>query len=259
MAFDGEQSLQRILARCTREPACQSQFGDPAQDYHALMMALRKHSVPVDVSDPSTGVPTHLEFTASHLATFLRLSIYSAEPTALLPLLLHQRDYSRLATQFLLLTRSYADVVAAGLNDTVACSEDIPFYDPTRVDLAKLQATFLGDSQLEGLIAVCKIWPHGPIDPDFHAPLQSDVPALLLSGSDDPVTPPVYAEQAGKGLTNSLNVVLQDFGHGQLASPCVDRVMLQFINRASVKGLDASCTRNDKPMPFFISINGPPP
>jgi pimeloyl-ACP methyl ester carboxylesterase len=259
MALDGEQSLQRILARCAREPACQSQFGNPAEDYRALMTALRKHSVPVDVSDPSTGSPTHLEFTASHLATFLRLSIYSAEPTALLPLLLHQHDYSRLATQFLLLTRSYADVVAVGLNNSVACTEDIPFYDPSRVDLGKLQATFLGRSQLDGLMEVCKIWPHGPIDPDFHAPLHSDVPTLLLSGSDDPVTPPVYAEQASKGLTNSLNVVLQDFGHGQLAAPCVDRVMLQFINRASVKSLNVSCTRNDKPMPFFVSINGPPP
>ena len=112
---------------------------------------------------------------------------------------------------------------------------------------------------MDGLLEVCKIWPHGPIDPDFHAPLHSDVPVLLLSGSDDPVTPPAYAEQARRGLTNSLHVVLQDFGHGQLAAPCVDRVMAQFINRAAVSGLDTSCTRNDKPTPFFISLNGPAP
>ena len=85
------------------------------------------------------------------------------------------------------------------------------------------------------------------------------MPALLLSGSDDPVTPPVYGEQARRGLTNSLHVVLQDFGHGQLAAPCMDRVMEQFINRASVVGLDVACTRIDKPMPFFTSLNGPPP
>jgi pimeloyl-ACP methyl ester carboxylesterase len=85
------------------------------------------------------------------------------------------------------------------------------------------------------------------------------VPALLLSGSDDPVTPPEYGEEARRGLSNSLHVVLKDFGHGQLAAPCVDRVMEQFIDRASVAGLDVSCTRNDKPTPFFISINGPAP
>ena len=164
-----------------------------------------------------------------------------------------------MAARFLLLTRSYTDVVAAGMNNTVACTEDIPFYDPTRVDHARLEKTFMGAAQLDGLLTVCKIWPRGPIDPDFHAPLHSSVPALLLSGSDDPVTPPAYAEEARRGLTNSLSVILKDFGHGQLAAPCMDRVMEQFINRAAVAGLDVSCTNNDKPLPFFTSLNGPPP
>ena len=172
---------------------------------------------------------------------------------------MNRKTISRLAAQFLLLTRAYTDAVAVGMNNTVACTEDLAFYDPKSTDRSKLENTFLGTAQLDGLLAICKIWPRGPIDPDFHAPLHSDVPALLLSGSDDPVTPPVYAEQARRGLTNSLHVVLKDFGHGQLAAPCMDRVMEQFINRASVSGLDISCTRNDKPMPFFTSLNGPPP
>jgi pimeloyl-ACP methyl ester carboxylesterase len=263
MAIDAERSLERILARCGRERECQSRFGDPQQDYHSLWATLQAHPVPVSVADPSTGDPRHFEFTSSHLATVLRLSIYSAEPTALLPLLLHEttssKDFAHIATQYLLLSRSYTDVIAVGMNNTVACTEDIPFYDPKRVERSVLEHTFLGASQLDALLAVCKIWPHGPIDPDFHAPLHSDVPALLLSGSDDPVTPPEYGEEARRGLSNSLHVVLKDFGHGQLAAPCVDRVMEQFIDRASVAGLDVSCTRNDKPTPFFISINGPAP
>lgn len=263
MAIDAERSLERILARCARESECQNRFGDPQQDYRALWAALQAHAVPVSVADPSTGDPRHFEFTSSHLATVLRLSIYSAEPTALLPLLLHEtsssKDFSHIATQYLLLSRSYTDVIAVGMNNTVACTEDIPFYDPKRVDRSRLEHTFLGASQLDALLAVCKIWPHGPIDPDFHAPLHSDVPALLLSGGDDPVTPPEYGDEARRGLSNSMHVVLEDFGHGQLAAPCVDRVMEQFIDRASVAGLDVSCTRNDKPTPFFISINGPAP
>jgi hypothetical protein len=35
--------------------------------------------------------------------------------------------------------------------------------------------------------------------------------------------------------------------------------MEQFINRAAATGLDIACTSNDKPTPFFISLNGPPP
>ncbi len=263
MALDAEHSLERILARCANETVCRGRFGNPAQDYHDLWQALQAHGSTVTVTNPTTGEPARFEFTRFHLATVLRLSIYSAEPTALLPLLLHEthesKDFSRLAVQFLLLSRSYTDAVAVGMNNTVACTEDIAFYDPKSTDRAKLENTFLGTAQIDGLLAVCKIWPRGPMDADFHAPLHSAVPTLLLSGGDDPVTPPAYAEQARRGLTNSLHVVLQDFGHGQLAAPCVDRIMAQFIDRASMAGLDVSCTRNDKPTPFFTSLNGPPP
>ena len=263
IAIDAEASLARILGRCAREAACKQQFGNPEQDYHDLWQTLQTHPAQVTVADPATGEPTHFEFTRFHLAMVLRLSIYSSEPTALLPLLLHaaheSKDYSRLAAQFLLLSRSYSDAVAAGMNNTVACTEDLAFYTPKDTDRAKLENTFLGTAQVDTLLAICRIWPHGPIDPDFHAPLHADVPVLLLSGSDDPVTPPGYAEQARRGLTHSLSVVLKDLGHGQIVAPCVDRVVGQFINRASVDGLDTSCTLNDTPMPFFISLNGPPP
>jgi pimeloyl-ACP methyl ester carboxylesterase len=263
MALDAERSLERILARCERESACHSHLGDPERDYHTLRAMLQSHPVPVSVADPSTGQLTHFEFTIYHLATVLRLSTYSAEPTALLPLLLHEagqsKDFSRLAMQFLLLNKSYTDIVAVGMNNTVTCTEDIAFYDPNTVDRAKLESTFLGTAQLDALLTVCRIWPRGSIDSDFHEALYSATPALLLSGSDDPVTPPAYAAQAHRGLSNSLHLVLQDSTHGQLAAPCMDRVMQEFISRASVVGLDVSCTRDDKPIPFFVTLNGPPP
>jgi pimeloyl-ACP methyl ester carboxylesterase len=263
MALDAEHSLLRILARCARESVCRERLGDPERDYHSLWAMLRLHAVPVSVADPADAEPRHFEFTTFHLAAVLRLSIYSAEPTALLPFLLHDaeesKDFSRLAAQFMLLSRSYTDVIAAGMNNSVTCTEDMAFYDPTRVDRSKLESTFLGTAQLDALLTTCKIWPRGPIDPDFHTPLRSTVPVLLLSGSDDPVTPPAYAEAARRGLPNSLHIVLQDFGHGQLAAPCVDRVMQAFIESASPAGLDVSCTHNDKPLAFFTSLNGPPP
>jgi pimeloyl-ACP methyl ester carboxylesterase len=263
MALDAEHSLERILARCARQSECRNRLGDPAQDYHALWAMLKSHPVPVSVADPTSGAPTNFNFTTFHLASVLRLSIYSTELTALLPLLLHEthatQDFSRLAAQFLLLTRSYTGVVAVGMNNTVTCTEDMASFDPGSVDRAKLENTFLGTAQLDGLLTICKLWPQGPIDADFHAPLRSSAPALLLSGSDDPVTPPAYAELVHRELPNSLHVVLQNFGHGQLAAPCVDRVMDQFIRSGSVAGLDAACTRADKPTPFFITLNGPPP
>jgi len=53
--------------------------------------------------------------------------------------------------------------------------------------------------------------------------------------------------------------VLEGFGHGQLTAACMDRVMAQFLMRASVSALDVSCTKNARPLAFFTSLNGPPP
>ena len=263
VALDAERSLLDILARCAAQPPCRSRFGDPAQAYRSVRAVLARRAVPVSVSDPSTGEPRRFDFTAEHLATVLRLASYSAEYAALLPLLLGEAasraDYAPLAAQFLLVERAYAGAVATGMHDSVVCTEDVPFYRVSARERTRLADTFLGTAQLDGLETVCRIWPHGAIDPDFHAPLTSEVPALLLSGGDDPVTPPAFAALAARGFAHGLSVVLEGFGHGALTVPCLDRVMAQFLARASVAGLDVACTRAARPMPFFTSVNGPAP
>ena len=262
-ATNAEQALLSILARCAGEPACSKRYGDPARSYHSVRALLRNHAVPVALADPSSGDPTRFSFTTAHLATVLRLASYTPEYAALLPLMLddaaaHQ-DYAPLAAQFLLVERGYAAALATGMHNSVVCTEDVPFYELRAIDRERLADTFLGTLQLDGLDTVCRIWPHGPIDADLHAPLRSDVPALLLSGSDDPVTPPAFAHLAARGFSHGLSIVLGGFGHGQLTAPCMDHVLAQFLARASVVGLDVSCTRRARPMPFFTSLNGPPP
>ena len=88
---------------------------------------------------------------------------------------------------------------------------------------------------------------------------RTDIPVLLMSGSDDPVTPPTDAEAARQGLTRSLHVVLNGFGHGQLTAPCVGRILASFMASATVADLDARCIEADRPMPFFTSLGGPAP
>jgi pimeloyl-ACP methyl ester carboxylesterase len=262
-ALNAEQALTRILARCANDGECKTHFGDPTVSYRTLRNSLEAHAVPVILPDPTSGESSRLDFTAYHLATVLRLGSYTAEQAALLPLMLHDAtessNFTPLASQFLLVNRSYGDALAYGMHNSVVCSEDVPFWDLTKVNRAELEKTYLGTAQLDGLRSICSIWPRGPIDPDIHAQLHTDVPVLLLSGSDDPVTPPGDAEDARRALTHSVHVVLKGFGHGQLTAPCVDRVMSNFVNRGGVEGLDVSCVQNDRPMPFFVTVGGPSP
>jgi pimeloyl-ACP methyl ester carboxylesterase len=262
VALDGEAALQAILARCAADAPCHARFPDLAGDYRAVRAALERAPVRVRLPDPASGAPKELEFGSDQLAVVLRLASYSADYAALLPLLLHGAraggDYAQLAAQFLLLQRSFNDI-ATGMHNSVVCAEDVPFYDAQAIDRARLAATFMGTAQVDGLRLVCGLWPRGPVDADLHAPLDSTVPALLLSGSADPVTPPAYAAQAAAGFRHARQLVLEGFGHGQLTAPCMGRVLARFLEVPDPQALDASCTQRDRPMPFFVTQNGPAP
>ncbi len=259
VAPDAESALHGILARCSAEAACRARFTDPEHDYQAVRAHLAAGAVPLSVADPSGGALRQVKFGPEQLATVLRLGGYSADYAALLPLFLDRGahgDFSVLAAQSLLLARSY-EGIALGMHNSVVCAEDVPFWGA--IDRARLAATFMGAAQVDALATLCGIWPHGPIDADLHAPLHSAVPALLLSGGDDPVTPPRYAQLAAEGFPRARQIVLPGFGHGQLTVPCMDRVLAEFLAHAAAATLDVSCLARARPMPFFTSVNGPPP
>jgi pimeloyl-ACP methyl ester carboxylesterase len=262
-AIDAENALQAVFARCVRDVACKERFGDPAETYRALRKSLDTKPVAVTMPDPTTGTPRMIEFGPQQLAVVLRLAIYNSEQAALLPLALHLAqqagNFAPLAGQFLMTLRTFDDISSYGMHNDVVCAEDVPFFGKVSIDRGKLEKTFLGTVQVDALESICELWPRGIVDADLHAPLRSDVPVLLLSGGNDPVTPPTNAEKAKAGFANSLHLVLPDLGHGQLGAPCMDRVMADFIRLGTVKDLDTACTKLAKPAPFFMTLSGPTP
>jgi len=263
IALDAERALERILQRCTADPACTKAFQDPAADYRALRARLAAKPQPTQVSDAATGRPIEFEFTTRHLSAVLRFASYHDDQAALLPLslhlALHENNFTPMANQFRVFAHSLEASFAYGMHNSVACSEDTPLIDAGKLDLAALNATHMGAEQVQQLIESCGQWPRGVVDEDLHEPLKSSAAALLLSGADDPVTPPEYASQAQLAFADSTHVIIAGHGHGQFGAPCVDRIMAAFINAGSARALDTRCTAKLRPMPFFITLAGPSP
>ena len=262
-ALQAQRALDLIFERCRSDVPCRETFRDPASTFAELRTQLERQPASVTMADPVTGVVQTQTIRPVHLQVTTRFLSYSADRAALLPLVLHEaavrHNLAPLAAQADLLTTQYADAVSYGMHNAVVCTEDAPLLESVAIDRAALARTYLGTLQLDGLIEVCKIWPRGMIDADFHAPLDSPVPALLLSGTADPVTPPGYAERARIGFTQSVHIVLEGQGHGQLGTGCVPRLLADFLARGSTQDLDLSCTRTIVPAPFFVSFAGPAP
>ena len=176
-----------------------------------------------------------------------------------LHLALRENNFTPLANLFRVYARALDESFAYGMHNSVACSEDTPLIDEAKLDLAALDATHMGSEAVKSLVAACNVWPKGVVDQDLHAPFKSPVAVLLLSGADDPVTPPGQAEAAQRAFADSKHVIIAGHGHGQIGVPCVDRVMAAFIKAGTAKALDTSCTQKVPPMPFFITLAGPAP
>ena len=263
IATDAERALTRILGRCKADATCAKAFGDPFADYRSLRERLAHQPEPATVGDAATGRPIHFEFTVRHLSAVLRFASYNDEQAALLPLSLHlavhEGNFMPLANQFRVYTRSLDEAFAYGMHNSVACSEDAPLIDTSTLDIAALNATHMGAEPVQQLVAACRDWPRGVVDADQHAPFKSDTAVLLLSGADDPVTPPEYAALAQRAFADSRHVIIAGHGHGQIVAPCVDRVISSFIQAGTAKGLDVSCTQKLPTMPFFTTLAGPAP
>jgi len=85
------------------------------------------------------------------------------------------------------------------------------------------------------------------------------MPVLMLSGEADPITPPWHAETLQGSLSNSRDVIFPGMGHRNGTSPCGRGIMENFIETASVGGLDVSCAALVKPPPFFVGAGNPEP
>ena len=94
-------------------------------------------------------------------------------------------------------------------------------------------------------------WPKGTVPEDFYAPLQSDVPALVLSGGIDPATPPRHGAMVASTLPNARHFVAPYLGHGVSMHGCAPRLVQEFIRAGTAAKLDGKCLERI-PRPFFV-------
>jgi pimeloyl-ACP methyl ester carboxylesterase len=260
--LDGQRALDLIIARCAESPDCGAAYPQLAQELDALRRQFGPQKSMLTLDDPNSDLPLKIDFNRGMLNASLRFLSYSATQASLLPVLIHraaQGALAPLAAQTIMIARQVSDQLASGMQNSVVCSEDVPFFAAAGADRAVISRTYLGTEQLDALLEICRLWPRGTVDPDLHAPLRSAIPTLLLSGEADPVTPPADAERAALGLARHRHLILSGEGHGQVATGCVPRLMAEFLGTAAPEKLDATCLDGHRPAPFFVSMTGPAP
>ncbi|HTD29199.1 MAG TPA: alpha/beta fold hydrolase [Xanthomonadaceae bacterium] len=250
-----DDALALNFKECSKIPKCVERMGDPRANLAALLAHLTERPEPVNFRDPVTGEMREETLTRGSLALVARMYAYLPALEASLPLTLAEAmkgRYEPLMAQAKLVGGNLGETMAAGMQLSVICTEDA---DGLKVDPAYADGV-LGNEMIDTLRTQCAVWPHGERPSDFHQPLVSDLPILVLEGEFDPVTPPRYGEQVIKNLSHGRLLILKGQGHNVIPVGCMPKLMARFLDTADAKALDAHCLDKLPYTPPFTSYSG---
>ncbi len=256
---DSQRALNLLVNDCASEPACQAAFPELRLDVVRLLRGAPGDVFEVTVSDPRSGRAVPLAIRRDALAMTVRGLLYSAELRRLLPLTLHQAaggDFGPLVAQAKLLADSAEHGMSLGLYLSVLCAEDVPFFDDAEV-LRLGRESFVGTAPVDQVREACRLWRSTAVGPEVRAPVESNVPTLILSGELDPATPPRWGQLTASTLSVSRHLAVPGAAHGTLGLACVRRVVERFVSAPRPAELDAGCLDALESLPFFVSPLGP--
>jgi len=245
-----QQALDQVFAACARQPGCHHAFPELEHEFSSLLQRLTEKPVKVKLSPLETGPAVEVTIDGEVLRVFVARVLYSASRIHDLPLLVHlahQGDYRPLAGR---VAPREDGSIPKGVYLSIVCNENMRF-DPAALPAAAA-GTFMGGFRLGREVSACREWPRGWLPPGFWMPVRSNVPALVMTGALDDVTPPRYGERVAQTLANARQLVLPNRGHND-ADPCTCGMIEAFIIKGRLEGLDTSCLAKTEGLSFALS------
>ncbi len=232
---DNQAALDAVWGACEADPGCRSRHPDIRKSWQSLLSGLPKS---VALAHPMSGRMEQLELTRLAVLGAVRSALYAPAVAAVLPSVIHAASHGSYAP-LMALSQSMGPRslrLAEGMHFAVVCSEDAP------ADSTKRQppGEDFGDSFQSIYTSVCQAFPRAKVSDDFKVVSATQVPVLLLSGGDDPATPPRHAQRVIKRLgASAVHLVIPHAAHGVLGLACVRDTVYRFVEDADRRGAGA--------------------
>ncbi|MGQ9889980.1 MAG: alpha/beta hydrolase [Aggregatilineales bacterium] len=250
-----DRAFSALFAACAADAGCAAAYPDLEARFYELVARLNAEPASVKVIDPVAQAPFDALVNGDELYNAVSLMLYSASLLPLLPqgiAAVYDGDYSALA-DYLFLTLATESLISRGMYFSVQCVEDAAFDPPDTLADNVAAFPFLESFlRRSGDFAdICAVWDAGAADPIENEPVSSDVPALLVSGEYDPVTPPAWGELAAETLPNAVHVVISTASHDALSTDCGAELAVAFLNDPTAE-LDTSCAAAEQGIAFAL-------
>lgn len=249
-ARSAEEALDGILLDCAADARCRAAYPNPRADLQAVLRRLQ--SKPATVTFRLDGQQVRIVLDRDSFAEGLRAAMYDLDNQMMLPFMLkraREGDLSAFARAAYVNKRALRDGLRYGLLQTIVCNEDADRIAPYEVERATVD-TFLGDARVRQQLEACAVWPKAKLPADYAAPFESQIPAIIVSGSHDPATPVRWGERMAVYLPNSIQLVVPG-GHSP-SNDCANALGQQLFADVPIGKIDTQCTRTLRRPPFFV-------
>ena len=247
-------ALDRLISDCEKDHGCREAFPSPREEISQWLADLERRPVVATVRHPRSAAPMKLELDRRAATEVLRAAIYSPLDASRIVMAIYQARRGDLGPIVAMAERASSwsvDTMAIGQTFAILCSEDVG-RDPAPLTSPD---TPFGHGAIDFWVESCRVWPKGR-GHSLSEQTVLEIPALILSGDLDPVTPPSRGEAMRKHFPNSLHVVAPGGGHNVSFSGCIPRLIAEFIDAHEWRELDTSCAAAITRPPFVTSMAG---
>lgn len=248
-------AIDGVFRACAQDRACHKSFPDPAGDLRVVNRRLAEHAATLRLPAQGQKAMARVAMRRGMFAERLREMLYDPQLSHVIPLLLHlaaRGDYQPLGRYALTVGKLISGGLSQGLYLTMTCAEDLRFITDAEIQ-QETAGTFQGDTRVRAQQRVCKHWHYPRVDPSFLQLVHSRIPALLISGANDPATPPWAAKQVAGGFPNG-RVILVAAGTHFTGGPCYNQMDTTFLLTADVPQVRTDCIGAVNRLPFPTTL-----
>jgi pimeloyl-ACP methyl ester carboxylesterase len=249
----------QLFVDCADDIYCREEFGDLETHLEKIRAHLRDEGMDIYLRQSSgelVRVSVGWEDVVNGLYTHMNFS-FGAEPVARYIHELSRMVQGRLSLNDDEVARIFQNSLgnqdfgmAIAMHIAVRCREDVHGYDEAvaRAAAARALGLYAEDTILQTYQASCNAMESVPVDPAFHEPVISAIPALILTGDMDPLTPTAWAERITQTLSKGQLLTFRGMAHDIYGtSICAQAITANFID-APDRAVDVSCVGSHRPV-----------
>jgi pimeloyl-ACP methyl ester carboxylesterase len=228
---------QTLMEEIARRVAHEGKNPDLLASITKLLKELEARPKSAEVTDPKTGAKHTFVIGKLDLQRLLADMLFAPADFAGMPDLvanMQKGDWSQLAMHA---AGDRIPPLPSMMSVAMDCASGISAERKQRI-AAEAKLTLLGDAINFPFPEICEGLGIPDLGDAFRAPLVSNTPALLISGTLDGRTRPRQAEELRRTMPNAVTIVIEGAGHSDplfLSSPKIFETMKMFLRGQPIK------------------------